>query len=38
MIAEAGGFEYRSDDPNSRSIFSGDGILGIYNWNIMGKI
>lgn len=27
MIAEAGGFEYRSDDPNSRSIFSGDGIL-----------
>ena len=27
MIAEAGGFEFRSDDVNSRSIFSGDGIL-----------
>jgi len=27
FIAEAGGFEYRSDDPNSRSFFSGDGIL-----------
>lgn len=27
MIAEAGGFEYRSDDPNSKSFFSGDGIL-----------
>ena len=27
MVAEPGGFEYRSDDPNSRSMFSGDGIL-----------
>ncbi len=27
MIAEAGGFEFRSDDPNSKSFFSGDGIL-----------
>lgn len=27
MIAEPGGFEFRSDDPSSRSIFSGDGIL-----------
>ena len=27
FIAEPGGFEYRSDDPNSRSFFSGDGIL-----------
>jgi len=27
FVAEAGGFEYRSDDPNSRSFFSGDGIL-----------
>lgn len=27
MIAEAGGFEYRSDDPNSKSFFGGDGIL-----------
>ena len=28
IIAEAGGFEYRSDDPNSQSIFAGDGIIG----------
>ncbi len=27
MIAEPGGFEYRSDDPNSKSMFAGDGIL-----------
>ena len=27
LIAEAGGFEFRSDDPNSKSMFSGDGIL-----------
>ena len=27
MIAEPGGFEFRSDDVNSKSIFSGDGIL-----------
>ena len=27
FVAEPGGFEYRSDDPNSRSFFSGDGIL-----------
>ena len=27
MIAEPGGFEFRSDDPNSKSVFSGDGIL-----------
>ncbi len=27
MIAEPGGYEFRSDDPNSRSIFSGDGLL-----------
>ena len=27
MIAEPGGFEFRSDDPNSKSMFSGDGIL-----------
>lgn len=27
MIAEAGGYEYKSDDPNSKSLFSGDGIL-----------
>ena len=27
MIAEPGGFEFRSDDPNSKSLFSGDGIL-----------
>ncbi len=27
-IAEAGGFEFRSDDPNSQSIFAGDGIVG----------
>lgn len=26
-IAEAGGFEYRSDDQNSKSLFAGDGIL-----------
>lgn len=27
LIAEAGGFEFSSNDPNSKSIFSGDGIL-----------
>ena len=27
IIAEAGGFEYRSDDPNSKSLFAGDGIF-----------
>lgn len=28
IIAEPGGFEFRSDDPNSQSMFAGDGILG----------
>ena len=27
LIAEPGGFEFRSDDPNSKSMFAGDGIL-----------
>jgi len=27
FVAEPGGFIYSSDDPNSRSMFSGDGIL-----------
>ena len=27
LIAEPGGFEFRTDDPNSKSMFSGDGIL-----------
>lgn len=27
IIAEAGGYEYRSDDPNSKSMFAGDGII-----------
>ena len=27
LIAEPGGFEFKSDDPNSRSMFAGDGIL-----------
>lgn len=27
MIMEPGGFEFRSDDPNSKSLFAGDGIL-----------
>ena len=27
-IAEAGGFEFRSDDPNSKSLFAGDGLFG----------
>lgn len=27
LIAEPGGYEYRSNDPNSQSIFAGDGIL-----------
>jgi len=26
-IAEAGGFEYRSDDPNSQSLFAGDNLF-----------
>ncbi len=28
LIAEPGGYEFRSNDPNSRSMFAGDGILG----------
>lgn len=28
IIAEPGGFEFRSDDPNSQSMFAGDGIFG----------
>ena len=28
FIAEAGGFEFKSDDPNSKSMFAGDGIFG----------
>jgi membrane protease subunit (stomatin/prohibitin family) len=27
IVAEAGGFEYRSDDPNTRSFFAGDGFF-----------
>lgn len=27
FIAEPGGYEFKSDDPNSRSMFAGDGIL-----------
>jgi len=27
LIAEPGGFEFRSDDPNSKSMFAGDGII-----------
>ncbi|MFV0479015.1 MAG: SHOCT domain-containing protein [Anaerorhabdus sp.] len=27
FIAEAGGYVYQSDDPNSRSFFAGDGII-----------
>lgn len=27
LVAEPGGFEFRSDDPNSKSMFAGDGIL-----------
>jgi len=27
LVAEAGGFIYSSDDPNSKSLFAGDGIL-----------
>lgn len=28
FIAEPGGFEFRSDDPSSQSMFAGDGIFG----------
>ena len=28
FIAEPGGFEFKSDDPNSKSMFAGDGIFG----------
>ena len=28
FIAEPGGFIFRSDDPNSQSMFAGDGIIG----------
>lgn len=27
FIAEPGGFEFKSDDPNSKSMFAGDGII-----------
>ena len=27
VVAEAGGYEYKSDDPNSRSMFAGDGFF-----------
>lgn len=27
LVAEPGGYEFRSQDPNSRSVFAGDGIL-----------
>ncbi len=27
VISQVGGYEYRSDDPNSRSIFAGDGMV-----------
>ena len=27
LITEPGGFEFRSDDPNSKSFFAGDGII-----------
>ena len=26
-IVEAGGYEFRSDDPNSQSLFAGDGLI-----------
>ena len=28
IIAEPGGFTYTSDDPNSKSVFAGDGVFG----------
>lgn len=28
LVAEPGGYEFRSNDPNSQSLFAGDGILG----------
>ena len=28
LVAEPGGFEFRSDDPNSQSMFAGDGVFG----------
>ena len=28
IVAEPGGFEFKSDDPNSQSMFAGDGIFG----------
>ena len=28
VITEAGGYEFRSDDPNSQSVFAGDGLIG----------
>jgi membrane protease subunit (stomatin/prohibitin family) len=28
MISDVGGYTYTSDDPNSKSLFAGDGILG----------
>ena len=28
IVAEPGGFEFRSNDPNSQSMFAGDGVFG----------
>jgi membrane protease subunit (stomatin/prohibitin family) len=28
VVAEEGGYEFKSDDPNSKSMFAGDGIFG----------
>lgn len=38
IITEVGGYEYRSDDPNSKSIFAGDGFIDTIVKNSWEKI
>ena len=38
FIAEPGGFEFRSDDINSKSCFAGDGIIGQMSQSIWDKV
>ncbi len=38
LIAEAGGFEFKSDDPNSQSVFNHDGIIQSIGGEIVDRI
>ena len=38
FVAEAGGYEFRPDDPQSQSLFAGDGIVGIAGQAVVGAL